>query len=184
MSLEEFLDWPGDGRARHYQLIDGEVRPMSPASNVHATMMITIGALIRDALIAGGRRYRCMGEVAIAPQVRDTRNLRIADLAVTASPSVAGQIAAPEPVLVVEILSPGNERETREAVRAYTSIPSVREILVVRSTRIAAEILRRGADEHWPKAPEEIGGGGTVRLDSIDLACAIEDFYDGTHLVA
>jgi hypothetical protein len=45
----------------------------------------------------------------------------------------------------------------------------------VQSTRIAAEILRRHADAHWPRGPEEIGPGGTIRLDSIGFACQIEE---------
>lgn len=184
MSLEEFLDWPGDGRARHYQLIDGEVRPMSPASATHSIIQLKIGVLLSLSITQAGAPLRALTEAAVVPGARSATNLRIADLAVTRSAISAGQVAVPEPVLLVEILSPGNERETREAVRAYTSIPSVREILVVRSTKIAAEILRRGADGAWPKAPEEVGPGGSVRLDSVGLTCPIEEFYAGTHLVS
>jgi hypothetical protein len=60
--------------------------------------------------------------------------------------------------------------------------PSVREILVVQSTRIGAEILRWQSDDHWPKGPEQIGPGRTIRLDSIGLACAIEEVYADTDL--
>ena len=65
--------------------------------------------------------------------------------------------ALPDPVLVVEILSPSNETETRENVWAYASIPSVQEILLLRSTEIAAELLRRQADGNWPEQALAIG---------------------------
>ncbi len=184
MSLEEFLDWPGDGRARHHRLIDGEVRPMSPASATHSMIQLEIGVLLARSIADARPPFRALTEAAIVPGARSATNLRVADLAVTRARVAAGQIAVPDPVLVVEILSPGNERETREALRAYATVPTVREILVVRSTEIAAEILRRGADDGWPNAPEVVGPGGSLRLDSVGLTCAIEDFYDGTHLVA
>jgi Uma2 family endonuclease len=183
MSLEEFLDWPGDGMAKHYQLIDGEVRPMSPASATHSRIQLKIGILLDRCISLAQPPLWALTEAAIVPAIRPTTNLRVADLVVTRAPDAAGQIAIPEVILAVEILSPGNERERREAIRAYTTVASMQEILVVRSTRVAAEILRRQADGHWPRVPEEVGPGGTVRLDSVGLTCPIEEFYAGTHLV-
>jgi hypothetical protein len=48
-----------------------------------------------------------------------------------------------DPVLLIEILSPRNQAKTWTNVWAYTSIPSVREILILRGDRVAAELLRR-----------------------------------------
>jgi Uma2 family endonuclease len=85
-------------------------------------------------------------------------------------------------VLLIEILSPGNEADTRENVWAYASIPSVQEILIVHSTRLAAELLRRQSNAIWPEEPEEVGPNGTLRLESIDLTCPLIDLYARTHL--
>jgi hypothetical protein len=35
MTVADFLDWPGDGTGRKFQLVDGEVRAMSPGSVTH-----------------------------------------------------------------------------------------------------------------------------------------------------
>jgi hypothetical protein len=67
-------------------------------------------------------------------------------------------------------------------VWSYTTIPSVREIVVVHSARVFAELLRRGADGNWPAEPEEIGPDGTLRLDSIGFACPLPAVYAQTHL--
>jgi len=64
-------------------------------------------------------------------------NMRVPDIAVNCVPDERGQRALPDPILIIEILSPSNERETRENVWAYATIPSLREILLVRSTEIA-----------------------------------------------
>ena len=53
---------------------------------------------------------------------------------------------------------------------------------MVHSTRVLAELLRRGADGHWPEEPEEIGPDGTLRLDSIGFACRLPEVYAQTHL--
>ena len=63
----------------------------------------------------------------------------------------------PEPILFIEILSPSNEVETWANVWTYASIPSVAEILVVHSTRVAAELLRREANGQWPDEPVVLG---------------------------
>jgi hypothetical protein len=55
-------------------------------------------------------------EPAIAPRVRSRSNLRVPDLAVTGSPVESGQLALPDPLLIVEILSPTNEAETWDNV--------------------------------------------------------------------
>ena len=63
----------------------------------------------------------------------------------------------------------------------YTSIPSVQEILVLRTIKIGADLLRRGADGNWPREPEQVMQGELV-LRSIGLNVPIGDVYEGTRL--
>jgi hypothetical protein len=37
MTVADFLDWPGDGTGRKFQLVDGALRAMSPGSATHGT---------------------------------------------------------------------------------------------------------------------------------------------------
>jgi Uma2 family endonuclease len=83
----------------------------------------------------------------------------------------------PDPVLLVEVLSPSNEAETWRNVWAYTTIPTVVEILAVRSTRIEAELLRRLPDGNWPKQPEILGLGDRLTLTSIGFSIVLDAFY-------
>jgi Uma2 family endonuclease len=101
---------------------------------------------------------------------------------VTCTPDAPGQQTLPDPILLVEILSPGNTADTWDNVWSYTTIPSVREIAVVHSTRVLVELLRRGTDGHWPAEPEEIGPGDTLRLEGIGFSCPLSDIYAQTHL--
>jgi Uma2 family endonuclease len=182
MTVAEFLDWPGDGSGRRFQLVDGEPRAMSPGSATHGTIQMTLGRLIGNAVVAAGGRYRVVAEPGIATRIRAHTNLRVPDLGITGTTDAPGQQALPDPIVLIEVLSPGNATDTWDNVWAYTTIPSVREIVIVHSTRVLAEVVRRGPDGNWPAEPEEIGPDGTLRLESIAFACAMPEVYAQTHL--
>jgi Uma2 family endonuclease len=108
--------------------------------------------------------------------------MRVPDVAVTCSHVEAGQIALPEPLLIVEILSPTNESDTWENVWTYVSIPSVQEVLVLRSASIAADLLRWRTDGTWPDEPIQLGRDATLSLECIGLSCPLAELYIGTYL--
>src|SRR5277367_3407261 len=154
MTLTEFLTWDAeDSSGRTWQLIDGEPVAMAPGSETHAALQAEIGAVLRNHLIDRGGNCRLLSQPGIVPRVRANRNFRIPDLGVTCAPPSLG-LMVPDPVLLIEILSPSNEAETRANIWAYTTIPSVQDILAVHSTRIEAELLRRNADGTWPEEPD------------------------------
>jgi Uma2 family endonuclease len=181
MRVAEFLAWPGDGTRRKFELVDGEPRAMDPASVTHGTIQANIGALLHDHL----KSTPCKPVAApgVIPRIREEMNMRVPDIAVNCVPDEAGQRALPDPVIIIEILSPSNETETRENVWAYTTIPSVREIVLVQSTSIGAELLRRQADGNWPGRPLLIGAGGEITLESIDFRSPLSEFYADTYLL-
>jgi Uma2 family endonuclease len=182
MTVAEFLDWSGDGSGRTFELVDGEVRAMSPGSATHGTIQANLCWLIRSALVASGPGCRLVTEPGVITRIRSHINLRVPDLGVTRTADAPGQQAMPDPVALVEVLSPGNAVDTWDNVWAYTTIPSVGEIAIVHSTRVLAEVLRRGADGHWPEAPEQIGADDMLRLESIDVAFRLREAYAQTHL--
>jgi len=182
MTVADFLDWPGDGTGRNFQLVDGEVRAMSPGSTTHGRIQARLARLIGNSLAARASPCDITTEPAVATRVRASINVRVPDLGVTCTPDAAGQHLLPDPVLLIEILSPGNPNDTWDNVWSYCTIPSAREIAVVHSTRILIELLRRGLDGHWPKQPEQIGAGGILSFESIGFSCPLSEVYARTHL--
>ena len=180
MTVAEFLDWEGDDTDRKFELVDGEPRAMAPASITHGTIQASFARLLGNHLAGTG--CRVITAPGVIPRVRSSANMRVPDLAVNCVPDTAGQRALPDPILIIEILSPSNEAETRQNVWAYASIPSGQEILLVRSTEIAAELLRRQANGDWPAQPQTIEGAADVALDSIGFRAKLDDFYEDTHL--
>ena len=120
-------------------------------------------------------------EAGVVPKVRARHNFRVPDLAVTCSPYTEEEASLTDPVLLVEILSPSNQAETWGNVWTYTTIPSVQEILVLHTVRIAAEVLRRRADGSWPEEPELVETGD-LTLGSIGFAVPLAALYRTTRL--
>src|SRR5439155_17222640 len=80
----------------------------------------------------------------------------IADIAVTCQANEPRQQAIREPILLVEILSPGTERHDRRTkLLIYRQIASVQEILLIDSESYYAELHRR-QNAHW--IPELLRG--------------------------
>lgn len=113
--------------------------------------------------------------------MQSTRNVRVPDLAVTCSDYDAEESVLSDPVLIVEFLSPSSQAETWANAWTYTTIPSVREILVVWTVAVGVELLRRGADRSWPREPVRVTAGA-FHLESIGLGVDVVDLYRSTRL--
>jgi Uma2 family endonuclease len=184
MTLDEFLSWDsGDRSGRSWQLIDGEPMAMAPGSDAHASLQAEIAAVLRNHLLEQGSPCRVATEPGIVPHVRANRNYRVPDIGLTCSGPTLGQMM-PEPILLIELLSPGNETETWANIWTYASIPSVTEIVAIHTTRIEAELLRRQGDGSWPKEPEAVKADGTLMLRSIGFSAPLAMLYRTTTLVA
>jgi Uma2 family endonuclease len=143
MTVAEFLAWDALSPER-WQLVDGEPVAMAPTSRSHGALQSELGRLIGNHLVASGSPCTLVTAPGIIPRVRAKENYRIPELAVTCTPYEAEEYDVSNPVLIVEILSPSDRAETWRNVWSYTTVPSLREILILSSTGIRAELLRRG----------------------------------------
>jgi Uma2 family endonuclease len=175
MTVDEFLVWDSDDlTGRRWQLVDGEPVLMALAAEVHGAIQAELGRLLGNHLLATKSPCRIIIAPGIVPRIRARENFRVPDLGVTCGPPSHG---VPEPVLLVEILSPGNEGKTRSNIWTYTTIPSVREILVIRSTRMEVELLRRGDDGNWPASPSLISSPEMLELTSLGFVAPVAGLY-------
>lgn len=180
MTLAEFLAWNPPGN-QTWQLVDGEPQAMAPANRTHGAIQGELARLIGDHLHDRGGPCTLIITPGVIPRVQSETNIRVPDLAVTCSPYAAEESALTDPVLLIEILSPSNQAETWSNVWAYTTIPSVAEILVVRTAAIGAELLRRAPDGTWPRQPEHIEAG-ELFLSSINFRVPLTALYRTTRL--
>jgi Uma2 family endonuclease len=177
MKVAEFLDWDsGDRSGARWQLRDGEPEMMAPASDAHGSILIEFGHLLTAHFQAQGSTCRAVAEPGVIPRVRSAENWLIPDIGITCTPPSGAKMLM-DPIVLIEILSPSNEAETRANVWAYTTIPTVAEIVLLRSTSVQAELLRRQPDGSWPAEPEIIAGDDALRLDSVGFAEPLRSAY-------
>jgi Uma2 family endonuclease len=180
MSVAEFLAWehPGDTR---WQLVDGEPVAMAPTSRTHGALQSELVGLIRDHLLATGSDCTALVTPGIVPRVLASENFRIPDLAVTCTGYDVEEYDVADPVLIVEILSPSNRSDTWRNVWTFTTIPSLREILILSSTAVRAQLLRRDHEGNWPEGATVIEDGD-LTLASIGLTVPLAAVYRTTRL--
>lgn len=184
MTVAEFLEWRGDGTGAIYELVNGALRAQDAASDTHGTITSNLTALLVSHLRQAMPGCRVVANPGIEPRLQADWNYRIPEIGVTCTANRAGVHMMPDPVLLIEILSPSNVEDTWGNIALYATIPSVREILIVDSRAIEAQILRRGDDNNWPLQPVTIAADGKIQLTSIGLELPIAEAYRGTHLVA
>jgi Uma2 family endonuclease len=179
MTLAEFLRWE-DGTDTRYELLAGSPVAMAPPAPAHGFLAARLCARIEGALRS---RRPCMVQVeaGIARPDRDD-TCYVADLAVTCKLPSRGDRLIHDPVLIVEILSPGTAMYDRQTkVSDYRRIASVEEILLIDSASVFAEVLRREG-ERW--ITEIVRGPqATLSLASIGLTAPMSELYEGIDLL-
>jgi Uma2 family endonuclease len=185
MTVAEFIAWvPSDGSDR-WELVDGTPRAMAPASPRHGAIQSEVARLIGNYLAdeeePGGR---VVTEPRIQPRVRADHNVRVPDLAVTYAPLGDVGPVLWETVVLVEVLSPSNKADTWANVWTYATISSVREILVLHTEEIRADLLHRRDYNLWPEDPMSLAAGDIVALPSIGFAAPLAAFYRTSGLAA
>ncbi|WP_036262901.1 Uma2 family endonuclease [Methylocapsa aurea] len=180
MTVAEFFAW-NPPSPQLWQLVDGEPQAMAPPNHTHGAIQAELARLIGNTLGERGSPCHVVVTPGVIPRVQSETNVRIPDLAVTCSGYDAEESALANPILLIEILSPSNQAETWANVWAYTTIPSVQEILVLKTASIGAELLRRNQDGSWPSKPLTIETG-ELTLESIGFGIPLAAAYRTTRL--
>lgn len=174
MTLDEFYQMEGEPDTR-YELLDGVVLAMTPPSNAHGALVVTLAWLLKSALKS---RPSCslLSEVGIRSLTRSDTHYQ-ADLAISCSPQSADSHEINEPLLIVEVLSPSTEDHDRKVKTVdYRKLPSLREVLLVDSRRPYCELHRRLEGDRW-LAELVADLNGSVRLESIDAELPLAELY-------
>ena len=184
MTVEEFQDWvPEPGlEGWRWQLIDGTPVGVAPTSNAHGAIQSRTSTIIDMHLQQLGRCI-VITTPGVVPKKRSKINQLVPDLGVSCADQPMTDNTIRDPILLVEILSPSNEGITRGNVYAYQTIPSVQEILVLDSRKVAGTLHRRDGQGEWPDDPDELGTQSTVELRCIDLKIALAALYGSSGLV-
>ena len=170
-TFDEFLAFD-DGTDTRYELFDGQIFAMAPATDVHGALVARL--VVR---LGAGLRPPCevVIEAGIVPPERADSYYE-ADLAVTCT-GLTGQQFVAEPILIVEVLSPSTATTDRDRkLPDYRTIPSLHDILVVSSTEPRIEHFHRQPDG-WKI--HDLRGAATLRLETLDVTLDLRELYAG-----
>lgn len=178
MTVAEFLDWD-DGTDTRYELLSGTAVAMAPPSLNHAQLVTALAAEIRARLRPPCRLFAQAG--VRLPDRDDT--FYQADLAIDCGPRAPGDRYLTEPTVLIEVLSPATAAHDRGTKASdYRGISAVREIALVSSSAVKAEIWRR-TEEGW--LIEDVAGSDSVlRLTSVGVEVPLKAIYEGIEFEA
>jgi Uma2 family endonuclease len=139
MTVAEFLEWD-DGTGIRYQLVAGRVAAVVPAGPNHSI----IASKIVGALESGLKRPSYIGIEAGVVRTDGDDTFYEADIVVSCTTLGPGMTVIPNPVVIVEVLSPSTlERDRGRKAYDYRRIEAVQEIVLVSSEQRHVVIWRR-----------------------------------------
>jgi Uma2 family endonuclease len=168
MNVDEFLAWSVDQPGR-YELFRGEVYAMSPETAGHAdTNAAVYNALCRLPchVFPDGMTVRIDETTAYEPDA----------LLYCGQKLPPSAIEVPEPVIVVEVLSPsGRQVDLAIKLAGYFLLPSLAHYLIVDPTRSLILHHSQTGDAILTRVVTE----GSIALDPPRLELALADVYVG-----
>ena len=163
MSMDQFLAWSAKQDEAH-ELVDGRPRPLWPRDPVTGMAGGTVAHHVIQANCLTAIRARRPSGCLVAADARvalKDGSSRIPDVTLFCGRAQRGDLHAPDPVLLVEVLSPSTADYDRgEKLDAYKETATVREVWLVDSERRRVTVWSRGGEAQRPwHADEYIGGG-------------------------
>jgi Uma2 family endonuclease len=174
MTVDEYLDWAQDQPGR-FELYAGVVYAMTPERAGHATIKFAVQTALRNAIrrsglpchmLPDGMTVRVDAHTAHEPDALVYCGQKLPDAAVE----------VPNPVIVVEVLSPSTRHIDASAKLAgYFRIRDVAHYLIVDpDSRLVIHHARGEAD----MVATRVAHDGRVRLDPPGIELSVGDMFD------
>lgn len=161
---------------RRFEYWDGEIVDMSGTWN-HSVISLNLAGVLREKIRSGCTAFT--GDLAVRPP--GFQFFVFADAGVICGEpkleNVEGIDAITNPILLAEVLSPSTERRDRnEKRKAYQSIQSLREYLLIDQT--AANVVRYIKEGDFWRQDGASGIDQSIALPSIDVTLVLSEIYD------
>jgi len=173
MSVDEFLTW-AEGRPGRYELFRGEVFAMSPEGLGHIKVKYDIHLALRTAIRQRKLRCHAVGDGATVRIDQETAYEPDA-LVYCGEPLPPSDRVVPEPVIIIEVLSPSSPRiDMAQKLAGYFRLPSVAHYLIVDPTQPTVIHHARGTGD---TIATRVVTEGSIALDPPGIALSLADIY-------
>lgn len=169
MTEEEYLASEPDSEVKR-EYIDGQVFPMTGASNNHGRIVTNLVGKF------GNHLDNSVCEVFAADtKLKVGQSYFYPDVIVDCRNSPGDEDVLQSPIIIIEVLSKSTrKRDTTEKLMRYINIPSVEEYALIEQGIVSIIVMRRNRD--W--LPEYHYLGDSVTFDTIQLTLSVEEIYD------
>jgi Uma2 family endonuclease len=174
MSREEFFAWAAQQPRGRFERIGGRVVAMSPERFGHVRAKTAVWAALRDAIAAAGADCEAVGDGVTVSVDADT-DYEPDVLVNCGEPAGDEAIVAPNPVVVVEVVSPSSKAvDTGAKFMDYFRVASIRHYLILRTDQRMVVHHRRRDDG---VIESRLLGNGPIALDPPGIVLQAESFF-------
>ncbi len=173
---EEFRRWAEMQPRGRFERVDGHIVAMAPERAAHNRLKTAAWLALRRAIADAGVDCEAFID-GITVEVGEATDYE-PDVVVSCGARLADDaIAAPNPVIVVEVLSPSTRSiDTTRKLTDYFAVPSVRHYLILFTDRRQAVHHRRSGDSSGIET--RVAPAGELRFDPPGITIAVEEIYD------
>jgi Uma2 family endonuclease len=173
MTVDEYLTW-AEERPGRYELLDGSVFAMSPEGAGHAEKKAAVHAALLAGIRARGLPCYVLPD-GMTVRINDVTAYEPDALVYCGAKIAPSAIEVPNPIIVVEVLSPSTRHIDLSAKLAdYFRLPSIMHYLIVDPTKPRIIHHARGAGD---TILTRIVSEGHIVLDPPDVQFALADIY-------
>lgn len=175
MPRAEYRAWAEAQPRGRFERVAGEVVAMAPERAAHNLVKMRVWRALDEAVRAARLPCEAFGD-GMTVEIGEDHDYE-PDAVVNCGDALdADAVATPNPVVVVEVLSPSTQStDTGAKLADYFRVPSVRHYLIIR-TRDRRVIHHRRSDG-GEDIETRVVADGTIRLDPPGFEVAIADFY-------
>ena len=175
MRREEFYLWAESQSRGRFERVRGEVVAMSPERWEHALVKFNVLKAIEKALAAAGSQCVAVPD-GMTVEVDDDTDFEPDAAIHCGAPIPRKSVSIPNPVVVVEVISPSSVRvDTQVKREMYFRVPSIQHYLVVRADRREVTHYARGDDDQ--AVPMATLSEGPLVLSPPGITVEVADFY-------
>jgi Uma2 family endonuclease len=174
MGWDEFRQWAEQQEGARYERVNGEPVAMAPERAIHARIKARVWQALDRTLQERGGDWEALAD-GMTVEI-DTDTDYEPDAVVNCGPPIPDDaVAATNPVIVVEVLSPGTKGvDTGAKLDGYFRFPSIVHYLIVLTARRGVIHHRRA---HDGGIDTRILSSGKIELDPPGIAIDIDEIY-------
>lgn len=175
LTREEYYLWCDKQPRGRFERIDGQIVAMAAERGAHLRVKSQVFLELRRAIVAAGVDCQALPDGAAVPT--GNNDFEPDALVNCGSPMGDDEIVAPNPVVVVEVISPSTQTvDLMQKLAGYFQVPSIVHYLIVHPTRRIVVHHRRTADGIATAIIPE----GTLALDPPGITVLVDNFYTDT----